>query len=249
MLPADGPHFPKGRKSMKRPIQNRQDSTEIWLTLLFALAWNQIVYSGTQWIARSWHHYDMTTPLDALIPFLPWTVGIYFSCYLFWAANYYLCAVQTPAERRRFFCADALLKAVCLVFFLALPTTNIRPEVVEENLWGTIMKFLYQIDAASNLFPSIHCAVSWLCWVGVRGRKGIPRMYRVFSFVAAAAVCVATLTTKQHVLPDLIGGVALAEICYFAAGYPKVCVIYSTAIAYVTAKVKKWKGAVQSEAV
>lgn len=234
---------------MKRDIEGKQDSTQLYLTLLFALAWNQIVYNGTRLIAKSWYHYDMTTPLDSLVPFLPWTVVIYFSCYLFWVVNYYLCAAQDAAERDRFFCADALAKAVCLVFFLAIPTTNVRPEIVEENIWGAVMKFLYRIDAADNLFPSIHCAVSWLCWIGVRGRKRIPLLYRVFSFIAAVAVCIATMTTRQHVLADVISGVALAEICYFAAGYPKVCAIYSAFIAWLTVKVKSWKGPKTNEKI
>lgn len=227
---------------MKGQIENKKDNTELFLAPLLALAWNQLVYNGTAWIAKSWYHYDITTPLDLLIPLVPWTVVIYFSCYLHWAVTYCLCAAQNTAERDRFFCADVLAKAVCLVFFLAIPTTNVRPEIVDENIWGALMKFLYQIDAASNLFPSIHCAVSWLCWIGVRGRKHISFLYRVFTFAAAVAVCIATLTTRQHVLADVIGGVALAEICYIAAGYPKVCAIYSAILSWLTAKVKSWKG-------
>lgn len=226
---------------MKRQIEIKKDFTEICLAPLFALVWNQTVYNGAKLIAQSWYHYDMTTPLDALVPFVPWTVVIYFSCFLHWAATYVLCARQDAAERDRFFCADVLAKAVCLVFFLAIPTTNVRPEILEENIWGAGMKFLYQIDDADNLFPSIHCAVSWFCWIGVRGRKNIPFLYRMFSFVAAVAVCIATLTTRQHVLADVIGGVALAEICYIAAGYPKVRGLYSTFLAWLTEKVKSWK--------
>ena len=67
----------------------------------------------------------------------------------------------------------------------------------------------------TNLFPSIHCLVSWFCFVGIRGRKEIPRWYRIFSCVAALAVCVSVLTTKQHGAIDIAGGVVLAELCFW----------------------------------
>lgn len=217
-------------------------SKEPFIILVLTLLWNQLVYSGARFIAGDWYHYDLTTALDEQIPFLPWTIVIYFGCYLFWGVNYYLCAAQTNFqhfikkealtdqsvyERNRFFCADALAKAICLFFFLILPTTNIRPEVTGNGLWDRLMRFLYQVDAADNLFPSIHCLVSWLCWIGVRRRSDIPFFYRWFSLAAALAVCISTLTTRQHVIVDVVGGVLLAELCYLLAGQPKIYNRYS----------------------
>lgn len=37
------------------------------------------------------------------------------------------------------------------------------------------------------------------------------------SFFIAVAVFVSTLTTRQHVIVDVVGGVVLAQICYFIA--------------------------------
>ena len=51
----------------------------------------------------------------------------------------------------RFFCADFLAKAVCLICFLLLPTTNIRPSVEGDGLWEGLVRFLYQVDAPVNL--------------------------------------------------------------------------------------------------
>ncbi len=77
-----------------------------------------------------------------------------------------------------------------------------------------LMGFVYSVDAADNLFPSIHCLVSWFCYIGIRGKKEIPAWYRGASCVMAVLVCISTLTTKQHVLVDVFGGVALAELCF-----------------------------------
>lgn len=212
-------------------MKEKQKRREAIFVLLLTLAWNQTVYNGARCIAGGWHHYDMTSALDLQVPFLPWTVTIYFGCYLLWALNYLLCALQSETERDRFFCADMIAKGICLVFFLLVPTTNVRPEVTGDGIWDILMRLLYQIDAADNLFPSIHCLVSWFCWIGVRKRKDIPAWYRWFSLGAAIAVCLVTLTTKQHVIADVIGGVVLAEISYFLAGFAKIRGIYAGILA------------------
>lgn len=221
---------------MKMILKNKIDFKEAALILGIAFLWNEAVYLGARQIAQSWHHYDMTTSIDRLVPFLPWTVSIYFGCYLFWCINYYLCAVQERTERDRFFCADALAKGICFVLFLLIPATNIRPEIIGETVWDTLMKMLYSVDAADNLFPSIHCLVSWLCWIGVRRQKDIPVFYRYFSLAMAMAVCISTLTTRQHVIADVVGGVVLAEVSYILAGYKKLCRYYSIGISQIKRK-------------
>lgn len=221
---------------MKLNLKNNPEFKERILVCLLALLWNEVVYLGARWIAHSWHHYDLTLSMDALVPFLPWTVSIYFGCYLFWAINYYLCAKQPEAERNRFFCADILAKSVCFLFFLVLPTTNVRPEITGNGLWDIGMKLLYSIDAADNLFPSIHCLNSWLCWVGVRKDKAVPLVYRWISFVLAVAVCITTLTTRQHVIADVISGVFLAEVCYCITGLEKVRNVYGSVISLIKRK-------------
>jgi len=145
--------------------------------------------------------------------------------------NYFICAVQDKARRNRFFCADTLSKLICFAFFVLFPTTNVRPEITGETIWDDLMRFLYWIDSADNLFPSIHCLVSWLCWVGIRKRPDVSAAYRWFSLAFAIAVCISTLTTRQHVIADVIGGVLLAEGCYFAAGFAKVSAVYAALIA------------------
>jgi membrane-associated phospholipid phosphatase len=83
------------------------------------------------------------------------------------------------------------------------------------DLWNQVALWLYSIDAADNLFPSIHCLVSWFCYLGIRGRKEIPHWYQRVSMVIAILVFASTLLTKQHVIVDVAGGILLAEFCFF----------------------------------
>ena len=77
-------------------------------------------------------------------------------------------------------------------FFVLFPTTNTRPEIVADGFWNQAMIWLYSIDAADNLFPSIHCLVSWFCFLGIRGRQEIPKWYQYLSCVIAVCVFLST---------------------------------------------------------
>ena len=186
-----------------------------WRLLLppAALLWNQLVYWGGAALAETRHHYQFSTALDRAIPLIPWTVCIYFGCYAFWALHYCLCAA-VPTRARRFFTADFIAKGVCFVFFVGLPTTMARPAVQGLNVWESLVRALYILDAPVNLFPSIHCLNSWLCWASARDIPAFSRKYKAFALCAAVAVCVSTLTLRQHVLLDVAGGILLAEVCW-----------------------------------
>lgn len=208
-----------------------------WIPLIAEFTLNTIVYNGAKLIAGNWHHYSLETDLDRMIPFVPWTIVIYFGCFLFWAVNYILSVRQGKERAYRFLSADFLAKCICLFFFLVLPTTNTRPEVGQEGIWNMAIRFLYRVDSPDNLFPSIHCLTSWMCFIGIRGQKSVPLFYRVFSCVMAIAVFISTLTTRQHVLVDVAGGVLLAEICWQVAGHTSLSEKYGRVFDRITDRV------------
>mgnify|MGYP001037174842 CR=1 FL=1 len=196
------------------------------MPLLIAVALNFSVYGGARVIAGDWIHHNIQGKLDGMIPFLPFTAAIYLGCYLFWIVNYILIARRGKREVCQFFAADFISRLICFACYLIYPTTNVRPVVEPEGFWNQVMILLYTIDAADNLFPSIHCLVSWFCFAGLRGERRIPRWYKAASCVMALLVCISTLTTKQHVIVDVVGGVALAELCLWIGKRPKVWKTY-----------------------
>lgn len=189
------------------------------IPLLITVILNFSVYWGARAIAGGWKHHDIETDIDRLIPVVYWTVIIYFGCYLFWIAGYIYNASIDRKHCYRFLVADWLAKVVCFICYIVYPTTNNRPAIFGEGICARLMRFLYEIDAADNLFPSIHCLVSWLCYVGVRGNKDVPRWIRGVFLVSAVAVFVSTLTTKQHVLYDVAAGILLVEGTYFLSKF------------------------------
>ena len=181
---------------------------------LVALLWNQLVYQGAARLAESRFHYDFSLPIDHQIPLIPWTITIYFGCYLLWGGHYIWMAWRDDSTAKQFYTADFLSKLLSLAFFLFLPTVMNRPEVTAPGFWNDAIRFLYRVDKPFNLFPSLHCSISWLCLVSIRKDNNSPSWYRWLTLAVAVAVCASTLTTRQHVLVDVVGGILTAKICW-----------------------------------
>lgn len=206
-----------------------------FLPVIAAFMFNNVVYGGSKIIAGDWYHHNIESGYDKMIPFIPETLIIYFGCYLFWCVNYILIAKQDKKSVYQFFVGDFISRCVCLAFYLIYPTTNTRPDLAGGGFWNQAMGFLYGIDSASNLFPSIHCLVSWFCFIAIRGKKNIPLWYRTFSCIMAIAVFISTLTTKQHVLVDVAGGILLAELCFWIGKHTRLYLYYGKVFDRLTA--------------
>ncbi|MDO4170108.1 MAG: phosphatase PAP2 family protein [Lachnospiraceae bacterium] len=176
--------------------------------------WNTLIYSGTEILLKNAHRYDFTSRYDRMIPFVKEWIFIYLICFVFWAVNYILISREGKEHWYRFVAADMLSRLVCFFFFVFLPTTNVRPQVIGTDFASILVRLVYAIDAPMNLFPSIHCLCSWFSYIGIKGSKKVPCWYQRFSFVFALLVCASTQFTKQHYLIDIAGGVVLAQVMY-----------------------------------
>lgn len=192
------------------------------LALITCFAVNVLIYGGTQLITKNTHHYDLTTSWDRKVPFVKEWVVIYLVCFVFWIINYILIANEGKEHCYRFVSADLLSRIICGIFFIMLPTTNVRPIIYGNDFLSYMVKFVYGIDSATNLFPSIHCLVSWFCFIGIRKSKKIPLWYKVFSCIFAILVCASTQFIKQHYLIDIVGGILIAELCFYLTNHTQI---------------------------
>ena len=209
------------------------------IPLVIALIFNTIAYNGTRIITTAKYHYDITSPIDNLIPIIPATIIIYLGCYVYWLINYVLGAGQEDDEAYKFLSADLFAKLICMVIFIAFPTTNTRPVLEDNGFFTEALKMLYQIDAADNLFPSIHCLTSWFCLIAVRKNPNVKSVYKIISVIITVAICVSTLTTKQQVIVDVAGGIALAEFSYLIVDKIGFTRIYQRSMKYIEQRISR----------
>lgn len=186
-----------------------------YIPLAISFVFNLVAYSGSKLLTANLPHYNMAIGLDAAIPFCPGFISIYILAYIQWCVGYVMITKDSRALCYEFIAADLTAELICLVFFLAYPTTGNRPEISGAGIWNTLTKIIYWFDSPVNLFPSIHCLKSWFCFRGAMQSVKLPKWYRVFMLLFSILVCASTVLVKQHVVLDIAGGILAAEAGLF----------------------------------
>lgn len=169
------------------------------------------VYFVTRMITAGQEHYDFRTGLDDAIPFIIGFIWIYVLAYLQWLIGYVVIAKSEREICETYFAAEVTGKIICGIIFITLPTIMIRPEIVGDGLSEWVTRGIYEVDAPTNLFPSIHCMESYIV-TRAAFKSTMPRIYKVFMLIFTVLVCMSVILVKQHVAVDIIGGLIVAEI-------------------------------------
>ena len=155
---------------------------------------------------------DMTTCIDRMTPVQPAWVTVYIASYIYWIAGYI--AVCRRSERNcRLLCrADYMAKLAAALCFVLMPTTIARPEMNGTGIFERLLWLIYYLDTPFNLFPSLHCLFSWLLARELMDIKEFSPVIRWGAVIFSFMVFASTVFTAQHVVADIAGGVALAEL-------------------------------------
>lgn len=191
---------------------------EAVFSLIFTLIFELMTYyiAKKLILGRTMHRVDIA--LDHQIPQRYEWILVYFGAFLFWGISFILVSRRGKERWHRFFTANIFALIVCGVLFVAYPTYIERPELTGSGFFYQAMRFLYWVDTPVNIFPSVHCMASWLCFLGLRSDRTLPRAFRAFELVFALMICASTLLVKQHCIADVIAGVALAQGFYLLFG-------------------------------
>ena len=100
------------------------------------------------------------------------------------------------------------------MIFVVIPTTNIRPEFPIDGFCDWLLQMIYALDLPYNLFPSIHCLVSLMCYLGIRKCSQIKPVAKWSILIFVLLVCASTQFTKQHYIVDVIGGILVALVSF-----------------------------------
>jgi membrane-associated phospholipid phosphatase len=147
----------------------------------------------------------LATSIDSTVPLLTWSIWIYCIHFLVMISSFFL--IADPDSLRTFAGAVAISLVVSFLTFFLFPTIYPRPCFSTDGATWYLWEALYVVDVRTNCFPSLHislasCYSYWLVKKGGNWRIAIPALFVMTS--------VSVLTTKQHYLVDIIGGVAVA---------------------------------------
>ncbi|MBQ7715158.1 MAG: phosphatase PAP2 family protein [Clostridia bacterium] len=182
------------------------------------LAFHLSLFYLTRLFTNSRPHYDLSIALDYSIPFIAAFIVIYILAFAQWGFGLYYIANSGKDVCFKTIAAALIGEIICLAFFLILPTEfpadMPRPDVSGSGVFTWITRLIYSLDEPNNLFPSLHCFASWMCFRAIFyvEKEKRNRVYTVVSCIFSILVFASTVFVKQHLFVDIIGGVALVEI-------------------------------------
>jgi hypothetical protein len=176
-----------------------------------------VIYGGINWLTgRRANVGTLYFAWESRIPFVPAMILPYMSIDVFFFFSPFLCADrgELRAHARRLMLA-ILVGAVC---FLLFPLQFGTPRPVTPGALGGIFRVLYGFDRPYNLVPSLHITLCVLVWsVYARHTSGLLRRVVDAWFLLVAA---STLLTWQHHVVDIISGLVLAMVSFYAFPNP-----------------------------
>jgi membrane-associated phospholipid phosphatase len=147
--------------------------------------------------------------LDDSIPFVEWTIWLYHSQFFFLLLTIHL--IKRAENVTRVFYAMAGASLLSFGVFLIYPTTIARDVQTGSGLSERALQFLYAVDPPTNCLPSLHVALATLAALALLSER---KWAGLFALIWAALICLSTMTTKQHYVVDVIGGLLIAMVCW-----------------------------------
>ena len=197
-------------------IGNRDQFHFMLRCIVLALGSQLLAYYSTQLIPVAEAHV-LTTRLDEAIRVAPAWLTVYFLVFFDWIACGIAILSEQQTRAKRFTLAYVLSMFAAALIFIFYPCTMDRPAVMGSDPFSILLRLLYRIDSPTNLFPSLHVLISYLCWRGTIGCEKLPKWFSTLQFGILICVCLSILFVKQHVIADIPSAIVIGELALQAS--------------------------------
>lgn len=195
----------------------------VYITYLIMIIMQFITYYLTQIINSNRTLFDFTIhAFDDKIPLISFFVVFYIMSYVYWAITPLIMSKESKKDFYNWAIATFFLYLITFIIYIIVPTTIKRPVVENNNIFDYLVNLIYQSDSPerpTNLFPSMHCSLSVMCYLGVYRKKEINKGYRIGTLILTILICLSTQFIKQHYIVDLISGVIIPIIIFIIVKY------------------------------
>ncbi len=151
----------------------------------------------------------LTMPGDNVMPFWAWSIIPYVSINFLYVFAFLLQRTRRELDRHALRILTA--QAISMLFFVLLPTMNVRAQPPVSGALGLFFDGLRSFDRPFNMLPSLHVAIAVIVWDALR--RQIPSLWQPVWHIWCVLIVVSTLTTWQHYLLDVATGLLLGILC------------------------------------
>lgn len=164
------------------------------------------------------------TWIDQYIPFCEYFVIAYLLWFVFIALGfaYFIFIDQSGFQRTCFYLFVGM--SLVLIIYLVFPNgQNQRVALNNENIFQTLVSFIYSVDSPTNVCPSLHVYNSIMMCISLLKSEYIKNhsYLSMFIIIIAFFISVSTVMIKQHAFIDVIAAIVLS-ICIYQFGKLKL---------------------------
>ena len=199
----------------------------VLMLLLFYFLLNNVAYDWTGQLYTIGSGFRLDTVfggLDNAIPFVPEMVIFY--VYLFYPLVILTMLYFAFVECKKGYALGwslVIINAIAVLIYIVFPVStywwrqDLLAHPIVGNFWANQVYNIYAEDTSFNCFPSLHAAVSTICfytWFRYSKIKAsnVTKGVTIAAFTIAAGVILSTLFIKQHYIADEVAGILLAWI-------------------------------------
>ena len=158
--------------------------------------------------------WTLSLPIDSLIPLYPPALVPYLLASLLFVGFPIWAAIRSkPTEFEAYTVSILIATLISYITYLVFPTFVIRPEITSDGLFYRAIILLYQNDYPNNAAPSGHTFYTLISFLYLRQWK--PKLQPVW-LVVMIVILASTLLTRQHYILDVITGLILGFLAYWA---------------------------------
>jgi membrane-associated phospholipid phosphatase len=122
---------------------------------------------------------------------------------------------------------------VCLIIYTIWPNGHhLRVDLHSlgrSNIFTYFLSYIYTVDTATNVFPSIHVFNSIASYLAISKSDRLKKYKWIqnSALILTILICMSTVLLKQHSVLDIFGAVALNIAMYFIVYVPDWSKIYA----------------------
>ena len=194
----------------RRPLLKRLPRYAV-ICYLYFWAIDFLVFYGTRPILPYLPSHSLSTPLDEMIPVRSAWIVVYVAAFATWFITIAWIMPESKRHAYRLCGAYTIIMIASLICFLAYPVTIQRPEITEGGVFNDLLRLIYSLDSPTDLCPSLHVVLNYVCWRCTLDCRKIPKWYQWFNLVCLILVCFSILFVKQHFIADIFVALVITE--------------------------------------
>ena len=191
----------------------RRLKAQFWLKAVGVPSFMALFFWGYIYILKHAYFPVTVMPLTAIDRFIPYQPSAWLFYVSLWVyVQLPLCLIDNRRQLVLYGWAAAAVSLIGFAFFVLSPTA-VPP--IGDEVAGTLLAGIRRIDTTGNSCPSLHVAfaVFTAVWIDQFIRKvGASVLFRFINLCWCLGIVYSTLSTKQHVMLDVLAGVPLGLV-------------------------------------